>query len=315
MRRSDSGIVGLTLWGILACCLLMLSGCASPPASPPTQRANAEVHIRRASAWRKAGKPATSRSALVEAVRIADAFDNRAMSALAHNELGVQAYHAGRMPDALAYFAEALDQAEAASEMPQVQLAAIVANVGCAQVALGHDELARGSYERASGIYRKAGSTAGESRAAVMLSEIELRQGDTSAARKLAARALAGFRQSGDAKGVATAEHNIGAIAVADGQLQLAREHYEQAATLFRQVEHPPGLVNTYRALAQLASGQGESDTAERMWRKVLAVARANRYIVWHRQALEHLAEIAAASGDVERAAGYESEIERLVSP
>jgi len=290
---------------IAACLVLVAAGCATPPKPTPTQRANAELHIRRALAWRKAGKPAVSQTTLAEAVRIADAVDDARLAAVGHNELGVGAYDAGDPAGALAHFLTAVSKAESAPDMPRLQLAAMVANVGCARAALGQDDLARESYERASRIYRELGDQPGRARMMAMLSELELRRGDVDAAGVLAEDALVVFESLDDEKGIATAEHNLGSVAAARGNLDEARRHYRRALDLFRRAEHPPGLVSAYSALAEIASSGREYALAMEMWQKVLDIARANRYGTWQRRALERLRALAEASDQPHRAAGY----------
>ena len=236
----------------------------------------------------------------LEALAIARASGRAEAIATSENDLGVVYRHLGNHASALGHFESSLRLREAAG---QVDLAALLANIGALYLELDDQQRARDYLQRALDAHRQEGRTLLALRTQEDLARLAWRQGDRHHARALLDECWADYLANGSPRdqlrlALLRAQLEAGAEAVADAETWLQRARMlADSASSGEQLQ-----VAWLQAGLALRAGDTRALAAAR---SALSDARAQAgeaAAELRLQALAREAELAEALGDTERA-------------
>ena len=279
------------------------------------------------------------------------ALGDRLWEGATRNEVGLDLWLLGRLPEARAAFAEAAALQRAigdrygeavartnlcAIDLPRGELRAAVAcyeralpllaavrarslaaaaltSAGRAWDLLGEPDEALRRYGEALAHQRATGDRLGEARTLNNLAVLQRDAGETREALASYGQALAIFRDLEDRRWQARVLHNLGAVYQGLGEPRQALACYEQALALWRAAGDREGEAATLTHLGLAAGARGEPRAALGFYEQALALERALGDRRGEGVTLAHLARAHAALGDPAAALPlFEQVLERL---
>lgn len=255
-------------------------------------------------------------------------------------------YHArGELPQALAAYRDSLHWAEIADDRPAMLTQAL--NVGAVALMLGDGVLAEHSFQRAQRLAAVLNDSGGELRARLGLAQINLRQGQVDAARRVfqqtlddargrdvaavlaalnglalayqelgqtsAARAAVAEAESlarahGDRRLLAAALANQAALALRAGEVEPAGRYLEEAVDLDRATENLPGLAHDLLLLARVRQRQGNASDALELEQRAKTILQHTGQHHWADRREREVGSAERKSGVRSRQAGLKSD-------
>jgi tetratricopeptide (TPR) repeat protein/transcriptional regulator with XRE-family HTH domain len=153
-------------------------------------------------------------------------------------------------------------------------------------------------YQAALAAARRAGDRAGQARALMLLSPMQLMTADTPAAAASAAQALQLYRDLGDRAGQAETLTMIGLLHVATDDYPAAAAELRQALELFRGLGHRRGQGDALNVLGEVHRYTGDYRAAADCLRQGLEFCRDTGYRSGQADALTNLGAVQQLTGD-----------------
>ena len=194
----------------------------------------------------------------------------------AQMNLGLRLLNTGRMAEAAAHLAEAVQDAEAAGDQ-------IVQAFGRAHLGRLHRD--RGEYQQALDQYTRSLAiphphTASRAGFRAALASVQLAVGDLDAALESAQLAVTEARQVSNDKFESVAVSTLGRVRVERGEIDEAIALLTYNVALCRRKNMVLSEVEGLVALGRAEAAAGRRSVARRHQREALAVSRAHRYVV-----------------------------------
>jgi non-specific serine/threonine protein kinase len=145
-----------------------------------------------------------------------------------------------------------------------------------------------------------------------LLGEMALRQGDYSRANALLEESLALFQELGDKLSIAISLHMLGDTATRQGDYNRAKTLLEDSLSMFREIRSKLSTGQSLHRLGLAVLRQGDYDRAEALFEEGLTMFYEAGMKSGIAECLEGLAELAGATGQLERAGQLSGAAEAL---
>jgi predicted ATPase len=177
--------------------------------------------------------------------------------------------------------------------------------VGAGELAMrqGDIERARAYKEEHLAVFWEAGLEHEAARTLASLGNLAAEGGEFDRGRSLFAEALAIHRRRADDFGIAHATAGLGYLELVQDNLIAAKHLYDEALTLFRRVGNREYVATALVGLGEICTLLGELDSARAALAEGLALSVEDEMEFMKLVCLEHLARLAAAEGNADRAA------------
>jgi tetratricopeptide (TPR) repeat protein len=232
----------------------------------------AEVLLKKAGRHGLRGEREPERTALDEALALADSGEDPAMRARVRVSLGWYLIRASDLITAQECSELALVLASEADDK-KIEASA-TGNLGTVFFSQGRHGEARASFEKHLALSREIGDRAGEARATGNLGTVFFSQGRYEEARAQYEKHLALSREMGDRAGEAIATGNLGSVFRDQGRLEEARAHFEKSLALLREIGHRQGEAAATGNLGTVFFSQGRHEEARAHHERHLALSR-----------------------------------------
>jgi tetratricopeptide (TPR) repeat protein len=178
-------------------------------------------------------------------------------------------------------------------------------NLGVALHESGDDDSAMGHYRTAWRLFREVGDQYGVASTMAHQAAVLRRRGDFTGSIRLNRRALAFYRKTGSARHIAITLRGIGLAELELGRLDDAERHLEESLDLCVALNLQMDTARASNTLGRLHSMAGRHDAAVGFFRRAIAADQASGGRYESALALRGLGAVAAATGDLERAADH----------
>jgi tetratricopeptide (TPR) repeat protein len=246
------------------------------------------------------GRRAEQRSALDEAVAIADETGEPALRSRARRTLGDLLYRTSGVEEAQPLVAESLELARACGDKKQE--AAALAVTGGICTGLGKTAEALKYYARARKLRGELEDREGVESIEHLEALVLWRLGRIEEARARIERILARAHETADRYTEASASGNLGVMCSELGRVSEARDHYERALELNRAAGNRPGEAIVTGNLGNLYKKLGCFDRARSCHRRFHALSREIGHAAGEGVALVNLGPLLASLGQVDEA-------------
>ena len=163
--------------------------------------------------------------------------------------------------------------------------------------------LARSVITESVALWRDLGDLWGLELATQCLCDVALREGDYRGSQGHAAEYLAIAGQLDDTEGIALALEGLGTTAINLGDHGQAKTYFQESFELFRELGNKTGQAICLYYFGYLAQFEGDNQAAQTFFKQELTLARTTGPIWLGSQALTGLVGVAAANGQLRRAA------------
>ena len=188
--------------------------------------------------------------------------------------------------------------AQAARMSDTAGIAALLGNIGAADLAQGRLDSAALHLGRAAALAALVGDRRVEANAVGALAGLSQDRGELAAAHEGYTRALALRARIGDSRGIAADHNNLGLVAQAGEDLPAARRHFETALAMNRDAGRDESAATNLVNLAGLESLAGEFARAHARYHEALAIWRARDLRAEAAAALHGLGQLEMRRGD-----------------
>jgi serine/threonine protein kinase/tetratricopeptide (TPR) repeat protein len=266
----------------------------------------ARVLLRRASRLGLMGKQKGVTDALEEALALAAAVGDRALSAHIKSKLGLHLRQTGRYDEAAAILLEAIREAESAED-PGTAVRARN-NLGAVHFETGRFAEARAQYEQAIALAREAADPAAEEMALSNLGVLLNALGQYEEAERHLRERPARAREIRDPAAEANANGNLGHALMNLGRFEEARACFERLLMLSREIGYRPGEHHAFANLGAVLQELGRYDEALACLEAQLRLSHETGLRKGEAVGLANRSQLFAAMGDFDRArAGLEA--------
>jgi tetratricopeptide (TPR) repeat protein len=177
----------------------------------------------------------------------------------------------GRLADARASLADAMEMANELGEEGLAEMAFLYDNIGLTKRKGGSVQEAIAAHEKALEIQRQLNDCKGVATALNNLSPALRQAGRLDDARKAQCEALEIFDELGYRRGIASGRANMGEILELEGDLEGARREYESSLTLHEKIGNPEGVAMNLWELGRITVKHGSVVEARRLADRALA--------------------------------------------
>jgi len=217
-----------------------------------------------------AGRLDQASAVIAHALELARVANDPAREAEALTRLGTTERQQGRMEDARQHLEQALALRDALGEVDGV----VIAELGVVQRQTGAMQEALATYERAIAIVRELGNADAEARVVNSLAIVHAEQGRLEEARMHFESALALSRELGDRRQEGLVLGNLGSLNTEQGRLAIGREQCEAALAIHRDTGERVEEGNALTNLAMLDQTEGRVEDARGKFAAALAITR-----------------------------------------
>ena len=271
-----------------------------------------DVALRRAEQLTDVGRQVDSEAHARLAADMARGIGDTEREARALLALGTARWRQGNPGEALPVLAEALDLARAGKH--ESLTADCLRSRGVAHHNLGRFDDAEGDYRASAALLKLAGHRGGLSRVLNSLGILAYDRENFAAARSYLEQALTAKRAMGDRLGENRVLNNLAMVALAQHDYDDTVQAFERTLEIARQIDDLEGEASSHQGLGYIALRTGRLDLATHHLvesRRLFAVEGDRQ---GESQAIELLAEVANAAGDVSRALALVDEAATIAS-
>jgi tetratricopeptide (TPR) repeat protein len=209
---------------------------------------------------------------LEQALELSREAEDRKMEGKATGMLGGVHWNLGRYEEARAQVEKCLALSREIGDRRGE--AAAAGNLGSVFSSQGRHEQARAHHEKCLALSREIGDRHGEAQAAGNLGIVYRSQGRYEAARAQLEDCLTLAREIGDRLGEASATGNLGNVFIGQGRYEQARAHFEKWLALSREIGDRRGEAKATGSLGSVFANQGRHEQARAQLEDCLALAR-----------------------------------------
>ena len=216
-----------------------------------------------------------------EGKEIFQTLGDRTWSAYIHVVLGATYIGQGKPVQAREILEEGLKvYHEAGSPIGTELDAAIMRYMGRAARVQGDLEQARANYEQSLVLYKQLGDTLGIGMLLNALGSVAAAQGDVATAQELFAQSVPLVRTTGDRYDVANIQVDVGLTMVRQGDIARGQELLLQGLRLWRDIGPRTGIAMALSGLAEVAAATGQSERAGRLFGAATLLYSPNRRLL-----------------------------------
>lgn len=260
-------------------------------------RERAVAHVTLASCYMAQGQPEQARTALLEALSLAERLGDRELLERSRHALGDAYQQLNQHLLALVCYRACYEAIQQGIMRDLRFKLTVLSSLGQEYQLLGEDDQAIALLIQATGLPPDIALPEQLGAIYWMLSAAYRAQGDTGQAKRSALQSIQSYEEAGNRREAARVHGRLGRAYLAARQMEEAEAHLRLAQDMARRLEDAHGLAETGCGLSELYRRRNQYDEAEREARAALAAAEGQSDVAPRAEALIAVAEVLEARG------------------